>query len=106
MSIRCSVLASPLNASTTSYGEPVRASGISESGSSWPAPAGSSARNIAPSRVLTRIEAPVSVAELRALVDPELHQDMSVVESDVLDLADADAGDPDLVVRPSARPPR
>ena len=60
VSMRCSVLASPLNASTTSYGDAVRASGISESGSSWPEPAGSSARNMAPSSVLTRIEAPVS----------------------------------------------
>ena len=46
---------------TTSYGELVRSTGISLPVSSWPAPAGSSARYIAPSSVLTRIEAPVSV---------------------------------------------
>ena len=61
VSISSTVSARPENALTTSYGELVRSTGISLSGSSWPLPAGSSARYMAPSSVLTRIEAPVSV---------------------------------------------
>ena len=60
VSIRSEVFARPENASTTSYGELVRDTGISLPVASWPGPAGSSARNIAPSSVLTLIEARVS----------------------------------------------
>ncbi len=59
VSIRSEVSASPLNASTTSYGAAVRSTGITAPSSSCPSPAGSRARNIAPRRVLTLIAAPV-----------------------------------------------
>ncbi len=60
VSIRSDVSASPENASTTSYGELVRSTGISAPSSSWPAPAGSRERYMAPSSVLTLIAACVS----------------------------------------------
>lgn len=60
VSIRSEVCASPENASTTSYGELVRSTGISDPSASWPSPAGSSERYIAPSSVLTLMAARVS----------------------------------------------
>ena len=67
-------------------------------GRSWPEPAGSSARYIAPSRVLIRIDAAVSGAEGRVGLDPEGDLHVVTGELDLLDLADPDAGDADLVV--------
>ena len=60
VSICSEVSARPANASTTSYGELVRSTGISAPSSIWPDPAGCSARNMAPSRVFTLIAAAVS----------------------------------------------
>ena len=98
VSIWSAVSARPENASTTSYGELVRSTGISLSASSWPEPAGSSARYIAPSSVLTRIEAPVSVPNSESVLTRKDDLHVVALELDRLDLADADAGDPDLVV--------
>ena len=53
--------ASPEKACTTSYADFVRETGIVEPFASWPEPSGFRARNIAPSRVLTLISAPVWV---------------------------------------------
>ncbi len=61
VSIRSEVSASPEKAFTTSYGELVRSTGISAPSGSWPEPAGSRARNIAPSRVFTLMSARVSL---------------------------------------------
>ncbi len=57
VSIFSEVSASPENASTTSYGEVVRLTGMVVPSSSWPPPAGSSERNMAPSSVFTLIAA-------------------------------------------------
>ena len=69
-----------------------------EPSGSWPEPAGSRLRYIAPSRVLTLMSARGLPAEVRVVLDPEGDLDVVPVELDLLDLADADAGDPDLVV--------
>ena len=61
VSIRSEVSASPEKASTTSYGELVRVTGISSPSGSWPEPAGARLRYIAPSRVLTLMSARVSL---------------------------------------------
>ena len=98
VSMRSDREARPLNAWTTSYGEVVRDAGISEPSSIWPPPLGSSERYIAPSSVLTLIAAEVGATEVGAGVDEELHPHVVALQGDLLDLADADAGDPDLVV--------
>ncbi len=60
VSIRSEVSARPENASTTSYGDWVRSTGISLSSSICPEPAGSSERYMAPSSVLILMAAAVS----------------------------------------------
>ena len=90
--------ARPLNASTTSYGDVVRCTGISAPFFSWPRPAGSRPRYIAPSSVLTLIAAAVSRPKSDALLDLERDPDVVAVQLDRLHLADPDAGDPHLVV--------
>ncbi len=59
VSMRSERSASPEKASTTSYGDVVRAIGISASSASWPPPSGCRERYIAPSRVFTLIAAAV-----------------------------------------------
>ena len=66
VSIWSDVEARPSKASTTSNGEEVRSAGIVPSSSSWPPPAGSRARNIAPRIVFTLIAARVSEPNLAA----------------------------------------
>ena len=66
--------------------------------SSWPEPAGSSERYIAPSRVLTLIAALVSLPKSESVLTRKVTLTWSPSSSTRLDLADADAGDPDLVV--------
>ena len=66
--------------------------------SSWPRPAGSSARYIAPSSVLTLMSARVSVPKSAPFSMRKVTLTWSPSRLDLLDLADADAGDPDLVV--------
>ena len=98
MSIVSARSASPENAWTTLYGDLVRDSGIVVPSFSWPDPSASSEMYIAPSRVLTLIAATGLGAELRGRLDLEGDVDLAVLEPDLGDLADADAGDADLVV--------
>ena len=54
---------------------------------------------MAPSRVLTLISAPVSLPNFEGVSTLKRHLDLVAGELDAGDLADADAGDADLVVR-------
>ena len=76
---------SPSNASTTSNGDAVRASGITAPGSSASSPCGSSARYFEPSSVLISIEAEVR-SPTQASVTVNVTSTRSPASSTSLDL--------------------
>ena len=98
VSISCAVSARPEKASTTSKGELVRSTGISSPSSSWPLPAGLE-REVHGAEDRLDLDGRAGLGAERGVgLDPERHLDVVAVELDALDLADPDAGDPDLVL--------
>ena len=99
VSISSAVSARPEKASTTSYGELVRSTGISSPSSSWPLPAGSSdEEHRAEHRLDLDGRAGLRRRTAESVLIRNVDLDVVVVELDALDLADPDPGDPDLVL--------
>ena len=91
------VVVRSLKAATTSYAGVVRFSGISLPGSQLPRTLRLQGQVLRAQDRLDRMAAPGPGAELRLALDPEGHLDVVSVQVDLVDLADLDPGDTDLV---------